>query len=186
MIFVSRSAVFPIHLTSKSCERRRAESGDVAGRPIAARTVYAADGLGFLAETPGSVDTVSWLWSMNYALLQHYERYDSESGSVQLRDWTAADQLGRERLRAAIDAHRKADVFPIMFDSDSPEQVLITGIWSRVAPFPFHDRSHTRRPRRRADLRPVAAAPSAILINVRSIGSGPSSSQVFCSCEGSS
>jgi hypothetical protein len=73
----------------------------------------AADGLGFLAETPGSVDTVSWLWSMNYALLQHYERYDSESGTVQLRDWTAADQLCRERLRAAIDAHRKADVFTI-------------------------------------------------------------------------
>ena len=108
----------------------------------------AADGLGFLAETPGSVDTVSWLWSMNYALLQDYERYDSESGTVQLRDWTAADQLGRERLRAAIDAHRKADVFTIMFDSDSPKRVFVTCNWSRVALFPFHDRSHARRPRR--------------------------------------
>ena len=96
----------------------------------------AAEGLQFLSEHTDEVARVSWLWSINYALLSFFEFYDSKAKVVHVGDWNDGDRRARVALRYALNAHPRAAWCFMFFDSDSPEQEFITALWSSVAPVP--------------------------------------------------
>lgn len=103
-----------------------------------------ADGLEFLATYTAALDLISWMWSLNYAVLQYFESYDATARRVRQFDWNAAEPSAIGALERGFARLETARLFVMFFDSESTEQKFITDIWSTVAPFPFNHRSYTR------------------------------------------
>jgi hypothetical protein len=104
-------------------------------------------GLEYLANNAVTAGgTVAWLWSLNYALLSFFEKYDPASKAV--RVLACPEDASREAEQALISAlknTRFAHWFVAFFDDDTVEQRLVTRIWRRDTPYPFDDRAYTRR-----------------------------------------
>ncbi|MET7305320.1 methyltransferase domain-containing protein [Embleya sp. NPDC005575] len=97
-----------------------------------------------LCEENARYDVIGAFWSLNYPLAARFER-------------TTPD--GIEFLADEETAHREASGFVddlltllkpgghllvLFFDSESPEERLVTRLWERLAPFPGIGRAHTR------------------------------------------
>lgn len=95
-------------------------------------------------EMAGSFDLVGAFWSLNYPLGEFFETMTAQG--IQ----PAAD-LAASRDRASAFVHDitrllapGGHMLALFFDSDTPEQRLVTRVWERIAPFPEEGRSYTR------------------------------------------
>lgn len=92
----------------------------------------------------GSFDLVGAFWSLSYPLGEFFETMTKE-GIQPVTDVTAARSYAKTFVRdmtrlLAPDGH----LLVLFFDSDTPEQRLVTRLWERVALFPEEGRSYTR------------------------------------------
>jgi hypothetical protein len=99
----------------------------------------------FLKANPSTERIVSFLWSVNYPLLSFFEKYDPKQGKVIQFDAHKGDADCRAAVREVLERNSGSDYFIMVFDDESPEQQFVTSVWEREAPFPFNDRSYTRR-----------------------------------------
>jgi SAM-dependent methyltransferase len=100
---------------------------------------------GMLADgMAGRFDIVGAFWSLSYPLLDLFEELTAEG--VRPRDDVAsararAEEFVRDILRLiAPNGH----LIIMFFDSDTPEQQLVTQLWERIAPFPGSGRGYAR------------------------------------------
>lgn len=96
------------------------------------------------AANAGPFDVVGGFWSLSYPIGDLFEELTA-SGVRPKPDQQAArdqaEQLVRRILNlVAPDGH----VMILFFDSDTPEQRLVTRLWERIAPFPGTGRGYAR------------------------------------------
>ena len=103
------------------------------------------DGFKFLDDHEGALDVIAWMWAINYPLLAFFEHYDPLAKTVQLRDWLSAHHQCLDKVVAIMERRASSDWVVLFFDGESVEQSFVTRVWEEVAPFPFRDRSHTRK-----------------------------------------
>jgi SAM-dependent methyltransferase len=93
----------------------------------------------------GSFDVVGAFWSMSYPLMDFFEELSADGirdrGDV-ARGRRAAAAFVRDVV--ALVAPR-GHLFALFFDSETPEQRLVTECWERLAPFPGTGRGYTRQ-----------------------------------------
>ncbi|MPY98146.1 MAG: methyltransferase domain-containing protein [Actinophytocola sp.] len=92
----------------------------------------------------GSFDLVGAFWSLSYPLGEFFESMTAE-GIQSVADVDAARTEARTFVRdmtrlLAPGGHLLA----LFFDSDTPEQRLVTRLWEQIASFPEEGRSYTR------------------------------------------
>lgn len=92
----------------------------------------------------GSFDLLGGFWSLSYPLGAFFETMTAE-GVQPVADVARARKHARAFVREmtrllAPGGHLLA----LFFDSDTPEQRLVTRLWERIAPFPEEGRSYTR------------------------------------------
>nr|WP_219632259.1 class I SAM-dependent methyltransferase [Haloechinothrix aidingensis] len=92
----------------------------------------------------GSFDLVGAFWSLSYPLGEYFETMTAE-GIQPATDVAAARRHASTFVRdmtrlLAPGGHLLA----LFFDSDTPEQQLVTRLWERIASFPEEGRSYTR------------------------------------------
>ncbi|OBF71981.1 hypothetical protein A9X06_29020 [Mycobacterium sp. 852002-51759_SCH5129042] len=90
-------------------------------------------------------DLVASFWSLSYPLGEYFETLDAAGNIAACADPVLA------RAQAAGFVERMVDLLlpgghllVWLFDSDSPEQRLVTRAWEKIAPFPKGGRSYTR------------------------------------------
>lgn len=100
---------------------------------------------GMLAEgMGGQFDIVGAFWSLSYPILDLFEELTAEG--VRPRGDTAsarakANEFVRDVLRlVAPNGH----LIIMFFDSETPEQRLVTQLWEQIAPFPGSGRGYAR------------------------------------------
>jgi len=108
-------------------------------------TYVQEDGFAFLREHPGKLDVIAWMWALNYPLLAHFEHYDPIAKDVRLEDWVAGHHRCLDAMVDLLARRKEASWVVLFFDGEAEEQAFVTQVWKEVAPFPFHDRSHTRK-----------------------------------------
>lgn len=108
-------------------------------------TYLEREGFDFLSTHDGEIDAIVWMWALNYPLLSHFEHYDPVRRTVEVNDWLTAHHQCLDRFVSILEKRATSDWVVLFFDGESTEQSFVTKIWEDVAPFPFRDRSHTRR-----------------------------------------
>ena len=108
-------------------------------------TYLEQDGFKFLEDHEVDLDVIAWMWAINYPLLAFFEHYDPLSKTVHLQDWLSAHHQCLDRVVALLEKRASSDWVVLFFDGESVEQSFVTRVWEEVAPFPFNDRSHTRK-----------------------------------------
>lgn len=103
------------------------------------------DGLDFAANYQQKIDLVTWFWSLNYAILTHFEHFDPVTKKITGKDWQEGAKIAKSRLVEAFRNPNHQRYLIAFFDAESEEQKFLTSIWEEVHPFPFHDRSYTRK-----------------------------------------
>ncbi|GDY31816.1 class I SAM-dependent methyltransferase [Gandjariella thermophila] len=92
----------------------------------------------------GSFDLVGAFWSLSYPLGEFFETMTAD-GIQPVSDVAAAR---RQAIAFVRDITRLlapgGHLLALFFDSDTPEQRLVTRLWERIAPFPEEGRSYTR------------------------------------------
>lgn len=92
----------------------------------------------------GKFDVVAAFWSLSYPIGEFFETM-TPAGIIPVADPTAARGAADDFLSAMISLLAPGGRFlALYFDSDTPEQKLVTRAWERIAPFPGGDRSYTR------------------------------------------
>lgn len=92
----------------------------------------------------GSFDLVSAFWSLSYPLGACFETLDA-TGIAPITDLQEADQTASALVNGLLDLLAPdGHLLALLFDSDSPEQRLVTWAWEKIAPTPFGDRAYTR------------------------------------------
>lgn len=121
----------------------------VTARFPQARTICAdtRDAVDTLLDEHGTCqfDLVASFWSLSYPLSEHFETM-SPTGDICVKS-----DLVLARAQAGAFVERLVDLLVPgghllvwLFDSDSPEQQLVTRAWEKVAPFPDGGRAYTR------------------------------------------
>ena len=103
------------------------------------------DGFDFLSQYEGKLDAILWMWAINYPLLSMFEHYDPIRKTVEMNEWLSAHHQCLDRMVGILEKRAASDWVVLYFDGSSVEQSFVTKIWEEVAPFPFRDRSHTRK-----------------------------------------
>ncbi|MCG6494555.1 class I SAM-dependent methyltransferase [Kitasatospora sp. A2-31] len=92
----------------------------------------------------GSFDIVGAFWSLSYPLMDYFEELGAD-GIVPRSDLAQgrreAGGLVRDTLRLLAPG---GHLLALFFDSETPEQQLVTRAWEKVAPFPGTGRGYTR------------------------------------------
>ncbi|MFE4971511.1 class I SAM-dependent DNA methyltransferase [Kitasatospora sp. NPDC056651] len=92
----------------------------------------------------GSFDIVGAFWSLSYPLMDFFEELGA-GGIVPRADLAQGRQeagaLVRDILRLLAPG---GHLLALFFDSETPEQQLVTMAWEKVAPFPGTGRGYTR------------------------------------------
>ncbi|MFE4516230.1 methyltransferase domain-containing protein [Kitasatospora sp. NPDC056783] len=92
----------------------------------------------------GSFDIVGAFWSLSYPLMDFFEELGA-AGIVPRVDLAQGRQeaggLVRDILRLLAPG---GHLLALFFDSETPEQQLVTRAWEKVAPFPGTGRGYTR------------------------------------------
>jgi SAM-dependent methyltransferase len=92
----------------------------------------------------GGFDLVSAFWSLSYPLGACFETLDA-AGIHPVADLQAALAAASALVTGLVDLLAPdGHLLALLFDSDSPEQRLVTWAWEKVAPTPFGDRAYTR------------------------------------------
>lgn len=92
----------------------------------------------------GHFDLVGAFWSLSYPLGACFESLDGD-GIRPAPDPGAAHQAASAFVSGLVDLLAPGGhLLALLFDSDSPEQRLVTWAWERIAPTPFADRAYTR------------------------------------------
>ncbi len=87
---------------------------------------------------------VSAFWSLSYPLGACFETLDAD-GIRPVADRQASRHAAGALVAGMVDLLAPSGhLLALLFDSDSPEQRLVTWAWEQVAPTPFGDRSYTR------------------------------------------
>lgn len=105
----------------------------------------AQDALDFLVTTSEPLDVITWMWSLNYVLLSFFESYDPTSRTVTIKNWERGNCDAIRALRQVFLQQRPAVHIIVYFDDASAEQVFLTSVLTRIGPYPFHNRAHTRK-----------------------------------------
>lgn len=108
-------------------------------------TYLEQDGFKFIEDHEGDLDVLAWMLAINYTLLAFFEHYDPSAKTVHLQDWLSAHHQCLDKVVALLERRASSDWVVLFFDGESAEQSFVTRVWEEVAPFPFHDRSHTRK-----------------------------------------
>jgi SAM-dependent methyltransferase len=92
----------------------------------------------------GAFDVVGAFWSLSYPLGDCFEEMTAQ-GIRPVADQSAARRRARHLVRdmlslVADDGH----LLVLFFDSETPEQRLVTRAWEKIAPFPEGGRGYTR------------------------------------------
>jgi len=92
----------------------------------------------------GSFDLVGAFWSLSYPLGEFFESMTGEAiqpvADVDAAR-TGASTFVRDMTRLLAPG---GHLLALFFDSDTPEQRLVTRLWEQIAPFPEEGRSYTR------------------------------------------
>ncbi|WP_168801503.1 class I SAM-dependent methyltransferase [Glycomyces buryatensis] len=109
-----------------------------------ARTVCADLPAGIAELESDTFDVIGAFWSLSYPIMAYFERLDAEGITENLneaRAMIAARELVNQILRLLKPGGRLIVQF---FDSDSPEQQVVSRLWERLAPPPGGSRSFSR------------------------------------------
>ncbi|MFQ6230745.1 methyltransferase [Nocardia sp. NPDC002869] len=92
----------------------------------------------------GSFDLVASFWSLSYPIGEFFETM-SPAGIVAHMDPARARESAAEFVRRLVELLAPGGHLLVwLFDSDSPEQRLVTQAWEQVASFPAGGRAYTR------------------------------------------
>jgi hypothetical protein len=115
-------------------------------RPADSVQYVAESGFYYLLNAPPlSTAVVSWLWSINYAIMAFFESWDTDRKMTAREDDISGDAKARATLHAVLRRWGRAPHFIAFFDETSVEQRFVTSVWEQEAPFPFDDRGHCRK-----------------------------------------
>lgn len=93
---------------------------------------------------PGVFDVVGAFWSLSYPIMAYFEHLDAEGITANL-DPTRAAAASRSLIDRIVGLLKPGGHLLIeFFDSDSPEQQVVSRLWERLAPPPEGDRSFSR------------------------------------------
>ncbi|MEU8134961.1 class I SAM-dependent DNA methyltransferase [Streptodolium elevatio] len=107
-------------------------------------TTDAASAVRQLRSEAARFDVIGAFWSLNYPLGSFYER-TTPDGVETVADLPAADRAARRFVDDLVDLLAPGGhLLVLYFDSESPEQRLVTRMWERLAAFPGTGRAHTR------------------------------------------
>lgn len=91
----------------------------------------------------GRFDVVAAFWSLSYPLGEFFEAMTAD-GVQPVADIASAREQAAAFVRQLVDLLAPGGhLLALFFDSETPEQQLVTRLWERVAPFPEGGRSYT-------------------------------------------
>lgn len=94
---------------------------------------------------PDSFDVIGAFWSLSYPIMAYFERLDAEGITPHL-DTSRAVAAARGLIDRIVSLLKPGGRLLIeFFDSDSPEQRVVSRLWERLAPPPGGDRSFSRQ-----------------------------------------
>jgi SAM-dependent methyltransferase len=92
----------------------------------------------------GTFDVVGAFWSLSYPILDLFEEMTAE-GIQPKADAARALAQAQELVRRILDlVAPQGHLIILFFDSETPEQRLVTRLWERIAPFPGSGRGYAR------------------------------------------
>jgi SAM-dependent methyltransferase len=92
----------------------------------------------------GAFDLVGAFWSLNYPLGEFFEEMTAD-GIRPVPDQAAARREAGRLVRDVLSlVAENGHLIVLFFDSQTPEQRLVTRAWERIAPFPEGGRGYTR------------------------------------------
>jgi SAM-dependent methyltransferase len=93
----------------------------------------------------GAFDVVGAFWSLSYPLGDFFEEMTAQ-GIRPVADQAAARRRARHLVRDMVSlVADNGHLVVLFFDSETPEQRLVTRAWERIAPFPEGGRGYTRQ-----------------------------------------
>jgi len=93
----------------------------------------------------GSFDVIGAFWSLSYPIGDCFEEMTAD-GIRPVADLAAGRERARQMIRGLIQLIAPGGhLLALFFDSETPEQRLVTRLWERVAPFPEGGRGYTRQ-----------------------------------------
>ncbi|WP_114149491.1 class I SAM-dependent methyltransferase [Glycomyces xiaoerkulensis] len=94
---------------------------------------------------PASFDVIGAFWSLSYPIMAYFESLDTDGITPHL-DRSRAVAAARRLIDRIVRLLKPGGHLLIeFFDSDSPEQRVVSRLWERLAPHPGGDRSFSRQ-----------------------------------------
>jgi len=92
----------------------------------------------------GAFDLVGAFWSLNYPLGEFFEEMTADGVRPVLDQAAGRREAGRLVRDVLSLVAENGHLIVLFFDSQTPEQRLVTRAWERIAPFPEGGRGYTR------------------------------------------
>jgi SAM-dependent methyltransferase len=96
------------------------------------------------AENAGPFDVIGAFWSLSYPIGDLFEELTSDGVQPKPDQEAAREQAGQlvRRILSLVAPH--GHLMILFFDSETPEQRLVTRLWEKIAPFPGTGRGYAR------------------------------------------
>ncbi|MBN9737716.1 MULTISPECIES: class I SAM-dependent methyltransferase [unclassified Pseudonocardia] len=93
----------------------------------------------------GAFDVVAAFWSLSYPIGEFFETMSAD-GIIPVTDFAAASRAAEDFVSSMVSLLAPGGrLIALYFDSDTPEQKLVTRMWERIASFPDGGRGYTRK-----------------------------------------